>query len=665
MRVLSARFRKIALIVVTSLSPISGGCGEEGAKTEVKTTASAPPAAVHHRLAEKSEGAAVSSAPSPAPPPADAAPGTEKYAKLVENAYRDPAKQPLSTFSVDVDTASYSNVRRFLNQGVLPPKDAVRVEELINYFPYAYPQPTRDDEPFSVNVEVSRCPWDEGHRLAKIGLKGREIANRPAAGEQPRLPDRRLGLDDGPRTSSRWSSRRSGSWSASSARTTGWRSWSMPGSSGLVLPSTSCQDQARVIAVAGESCRRGAPPTAGRGSSWPTTPPSANFIKGGTNRVILCTDGDFNVGVTSRDALLKLIEAKAKSGVFLSVLGFGMGNYKDADDQPARRQGERQRGVHRLDPRGGQGPGRADGRDAPDDRQGRQDPGRVQPGQGRLVSPDRLRGPHSSRLATSTTTRRTPARSARATPSPRSTRSSPPEARPEAPGVDPLRYAPTTPSPPPSSTARPRHPSGPRDVHRQAPPQASPGGREQADRLRRRGRRGRRRPDRRLPVRLRRRRVRPLAPRLPVQGQGELGWHARTGRVGRRRPTGRGYRREFLELARKAKGMEARSTLEVRPGRALRFASNRDLRTRPVRLSEGISSVTQPEKASRSPFGIADSSVDSRLSAPMLIDSAWGSACSGNIGGDLERRGGAFRLQDQVGQGQPVTSTRSWRRSRA
>jgi len=254
--------------------------------------------------------------------------GGEKYARLVENQYRDPAKEPLSTFSVDVDTASYSNVRRFLNQGMLPPADAVRVEELINYFPYAYPQPTRDDEPFSVNVEVARCPWDDGHRLAKIGLKGREVAidKRPASNlvflidvSGSMMAENKLPLV---KSALRLLVGKLGENDRVAIVV-------YAGASGLVLPSTSCQDKATVLAAL-EELQAGGSTNGGAGLELAYNTAVAHFIKGGTNRVLLCTDGDFNVGVTGRDALLKLIEAKARSGVFLSVLGFGMGNYKDA-----------------------------------------------------------------------------------------------------------------------------------------------------------------------------------------------------------------------------------------------------------------------------------------------------------------------------------------------
>jgi Ca-activated chloride channel family protein len=261
-----------------------------------------------------------------AAPEASKPPATESYARIADNPFRTAADQPLSTFSIDVDTASYANVRRFLNQGMLPPPDAVRVEELINYFPYTYP-PARGDEPFSVDVEVAACPWNEGHRLARIGLKGREIGldKRPASNlvflidvsgsmaDANKLPlvksamkllVSKLGEND-----------RVAIVVYASA-------------TGLVLPSTPCHRKTEVLAAL-ENLQAGGSTNGGEGIKLAYDTAVANFIQGGTNRVILCTDGDFNVGVTNRDQLTSLIEQKAKSGVFLCVLGFGMGNYKD------------------------------------------------------------------------------------------------------------------------------------------------------------------------------------------------------------------------------------------------------------------------------------------------------------------------------------------------
>ena len=251
----------------------------------------------------------------------------ESYAKIVENAFRESTKEPLSTFAIDVDTASYANVRRFLGQGVLPPKDAVRVEELINYFPYDYPPPTTTDEPFAVNAEVAACPWEPGHRLVRVGLKGREIA-----------------VDQRPLSNLVFLIDVSGSMSAPNKLPLVKSALRLlvgklgendrvaivvyAGATGLALPSTSCIEKSKILNAL-EDLQSGGSTNGGQGINLAYDVAVANFIKGGTNRVILCTDGDFNVGVTGNSELGALITRKAKSGVFLSVLGFGMGNLKD------------------------------------------------------------------------------------------------------------------------------------------------------------------------------------------------------------------------------------------------------------------------------------------------------------------------------------------------
>lgn len=254
-------------------------------------------------------------------------PSNESYAQRIDNTFVSVGKDPLSTFSIDVDTASYANVRRFLNQNTLPPRDAVRVEELINYFPYNDPPPT-GDVPFSVRVEVAGCPWNPEHRLARIGLLGRPIANdrRPASNlvflvdvsgsmlSPDKLPLLKAGLQ---------------SLVEQLGENDRVAIVVYAGASGLVLPSTSCIRKAEILSAI-EQLQAGGSTNGGAGIQLAYDTATANFIKGGTNRVILATDGDFNVGITSGDELTKLIQAKAKSGVFLSVLGFGQGNLKDS-----------------------------------------------------------------------------------------------------------------------------------------------------------------------------------------------------------------------------------------------------------------------------------------------------------------------------------------------
>jgi Ca-activated chloride channel family protein len=251
----------------------------------------------------------------------------EAFAPIVENEFIPVEAEPLSTFSVDVDTASYAEVRRYLNQNMLPPKDAVRIEELLNYFPYNDPPPS-GDAPFSVNCEIAGCAWAPGHRVARIGLKGKPIPNdkRPASNlvflvdvsgsmdQENKLPLVKAGL--------RMLVEQLGENDRVAIVV-------YAAASGLVLPSTSCQHKAEILSAL-EQLQAGGSTNGGAGIQLAYDTAQAHFIKGGTNRVILATDGDFNVGIQEDDQLVRLIEAKAKGGVFLSVLGFGMGNIKDA-----------------------------------------------------------------------------------------------------------------------------------------------------------------------------------------------------------------------------------------------------------------------------------------------------------------------------------------------
>ncbi len=252
---------------------------------------------------------------------------TEAYSRFEDNPFLRVEQNPLSTFSTDVDTASFANVRRFLSQSTLPPKDAVRIEEMVNYFDYAYPAPEAG-LPFSVNVEVADAPWRPEHRLVRIGLKGTPLL----VNERPRLNLVFL-LDV------------SGSMEPANKLPLLQKAMRLlvdeltendqvaiavyAGASGLVLPRTS-GDRKQVILNALDRLRAGGSTNGGAGIQLAYDHAVAHFISGGVNRVVLATDGDFNVGVTSEGALTRLIEEKAESGVFLSVLGFGMGNYKDA-----------------------------------------------------------------------------------------------------------------------------------------------------------------------------------------------------------------------------------------------------------------------------------------------------------------------------------------------
>lgn len=252
---------------------------------------------------------------------------TEAYDKIVENEFQRVSEHPLSTFSIDVDTASYSNMRRMLNQGALPPAGAVRIEELVNYFDYDYRTPT-DGRPFATHFEAVKCPWAPEHTLLRVGLKGKVIA----ADERPHGNFVFL-LDV--------------SGSMTDANKLGLVKEGMKllvnqlnahdrvaivvyaGASGLVLPSTSCADKHKIIEAL-DRLEAGGSTNGGAGIQLAYATAAANFIENGINRVILCTDGDFNVGTTDQSSLIDLIEKKAKEKVFLTVLGFGMGNYKDS-----------------------------------------------------------------------------------------------------------------------------------------------------------------------------------------------------------------------------------------------------------------------------------------------------------------------------------------------
>ena len=252
---------------------------------------------------------------------------TEAYDRIVDNPFMEVTQHPLSTFSIDVDTASYSNVRRFLKRGVLPPRDAVRIEEMINYFSYDYAGPSGSN-PFSVQVEIAQAPWKLQHRLLRVGIKGKDVdlAKRapsnlvflldvsgsmrpenklPLLKKAMRLLVEKLGENDRVAIAV------------------------YAGASGLVLPSTSCEKKEQILASL-DRLQAGGSTNGGSGIKLAYDTAVSNFIAGGINRVILATDGDFNVGVTNQGDLIRMIEEKAKSGVFLSVLGFGVGNYKDS-----------------------------------------------------------------------------------------------------------------------------------------------------------------------------------------------------------------------------------------------------------------------------------------------------------------------------------------------
>jgi Ca-activated chloride channel homolog len=307
--------------------------GETGAPKP--GAAAPPPAAAPHDMQRKSSelamtmrGSAATAYPhphySPRPYPS---PGGESYATINENPFRSVSAEPLSTFSVDVDTASYANVRRFLTEGTLPPADAVRVEEMINYFRYSYPQPT-GGAPFSVVTELTECPWNPRHRLALIGLQGRQLPDDD-------LPPRNLvfliDVSGSMQSPDKLPLVRNAMRLLADTLTARDRVAIVvyAGSSGLVLPATPGHHRGRIHRAIAE-LEAGGSTNGGQGIQLAYHVARSQFIDGGINRVILATDGDFNVGLTSHHELVKLIEHERASGVFLSVLGVGTGNLKDS-----------------------------------------------------------------------------------------------------------------------------------------------------------------------------------------------------------------------------------------------------------------------------------------------------------------------------------------------
>ena len=253
--------------------------------------------------------------------------GAESYGAINDNPFLPAAQNQLSTFSIDADTASYSNIRRFINQNQLPPRDAVRIEEMINYFNYDYPQPS-GGTPIGAAVEAASAPWNPQHRLVRVAIKARDLA------PQRRPPSNLVFLLD-----------------VSGSMQPAERLPLLKSAIRMLVEQLSANDRVTVVTYAGttgvalqptpgnqkdvilnliDSLEAGGSTNGGSGIQLAYQEAAAGFISSGVNRVILATDGDFNVGITDRNALLRLIEEKAKTGVFLTVLGVGMGNYKDA-----------------------------------------------------------------------------------------------------------------------------------------------------------------------------------------------------------------------------------------------------------------------------------------------------------------------------------------------
>ncbi|MHA4893592.1 YfbK domain-containing protein [Pedobacter sp. PWIIR3] len=251
----------------------------------------------------------------------------ESYAASKENKFKNAVDNPLSTFSIDVDAASYSNLRRFINNGVLPPADAVRIEEMVNYFDYDYEQPKGED-PIHISTEIADAPWNTNHKLVKIGLQGRKVStDKLPASNLVFLIDVSGSMSDANKLPLLVSSLKM---LVDQLRETDHVAIVVyAGNAGLVLPSTPGNERAKIKEALNELSAGGST-AGGQGIELAYKVAGENFIKGGKNRVILATDGDFNVGASSDSDMESLIEQKRKSGIFLTVLGYGMGNLKDS-----------------------------------------------------------------------------------------------------------------------------------------------------------------------------------------------------------------------------------------------------------------------------------------------------------------------------------------------
>ncbi|MEQ9424923.1 MAG: von Willebrand factor type A domain-containing protein [Cyclobacteriaceae bacterium] len=251
---------------------------------------------------------------------------TEEYDVINETGFKDPLKEALSTFSIDVDAASYSNLRRVINNGGTPSKDMVRIEEMVNYFTYDYENPNRE-HPFSIKTEVSQAPWNENHRLVHIGLQGRKLdyddlkpsnlvflidvsGSMSAANKLPLLKSSMKLLVNELNENDRVAI------------------VAYAGAAGLVLPSTPASEKETIISAL-DRLNSGGSTAGGAGIKLAYKVALENLKKDGNNRVILATDGDFNIGTSSTSELVRLIEKKREDGIYLTITGFGMGNYKD------------------------------------------------------------------------------------------------------------------------------------------------------------------------------------------------------------------------------------------------------------------------------------------------------------------------------------------------
>ncbi len=251
---------------------------------------------------------------------------TEEYGRIIENAFKETTREPLSTFSIDVDTASYANIRRYLTEGTEPPKDAVRIEELINYFSYNYPQPVGEN-PFSVNMEAVTCPWNTRHSLVCIGLQGKKInVGKLPPANLVFLLDVSGSMQDPEKLPLL---KQAFKLLVNQMRPQDHVSICVyAGAAGCILQPTSGSNKQKILDTL-DALEAGGSTAGGEGIMLAYKQAKKNFNPRGNNRVILATDGDFNVGISDTGSLVRFIEEKRKEGIFLSVLGFGSGNLKD------------------------------------------------------------------------------------------------------------------------------------------------------------------------------------------------------------------------------------------------------------------------------------------------------------------------------------------------
>ncbi len=317
----------LALFAAIAIGSCIAACGTTGTQTATIEKFTGGERKCEEALRSRDSGA-VMTLPHAAPYDGDTIPpfNTEEYDPITENEFRAAAQNPLSTFSIDVDTASYSNVRRFIARSQAPPADSVRIEELINYFDYDYPEPG-SAHPFSVTTEVSASPWSPGNRLVHIGIRGRSmdyenlrpsnlvflVDSSGSMQSEDKLPllKKSLGLLLG-----RLSAKDRVAIVA------------YAGSAGLVLPPTPASSRRKIMAAL-EGLQAGGSTAGGAGIQLAYATARGSLIPGGNNRVILCTDGDFNVGVSSTGELVRMMDEYRKTDIYLTICGFGMGNYKD------------------------------------------------------------------------------------------------------------------------------------------------------------------------------------------------------------------------------------------------------------------------------------------------------------------------------------------------